>query len=165
MTWQRVWRSLTLSTKNYGSRWGVGVSGNDYLSFVAKCVSNPVSCVALGESDPPRPCDPALLLCLLTHNSSQWGTCWNPTRWAVSRLTVVLRFYSWQGGCLTASSLLTLQWGGPLLTTAAIDLPHEYMWIFKKMLKRLSSTTQKQSISTSCMSCPFTLVKVLLDQA
>lgn len=45
--------------------WG-GVWGNGYLSFVAKCVSNPVSCVALGESDPPWPCDPAVLPCLLT---------------------------------------------------------------------------------------------------
>lgn len=38
------------------------MSGNGYLSFVTKCVSNPVSCVALGESDPPLPRDPALLL-------------------------------------------------------------------------------------------------------
>lgn len=28
-----------------------GRAGNGYLSFVTKCVSNPVSCVALGESD------------------------------------------------------------------------------------------------------------------
>lgn len=28
------------------------VEGKGYLSFVSKCVSNPVSCVALGESDP-----------------------------------------------------------------------------------------------------------------
>lgn len=50
-------------------------SGSGYLSFVAKCVSNPVSCAALGESDPPWPCDPAALVCLLTRSSSQWGTC------------------------------------------------------------------------------------------
>ena len=64
----KVWRSLMLPTKNSGSCWGCmgGVWGNGYLSFVAKCVSNPVSCVALGESDPPWPCDPAVLLCLLT---------------------------------------------------------------------------------------------------
>lgn len=29
-----------------------GISGNGYLSFVSKCVSNPVSCAAPGECDP-----------------------------------------------------------------------------------------------------------------
>lgn len=71
-----LWRMLP--TKNYGSHWGC--RGGGYLSFVSKCVSNPVSCAALGESDPPQPCDLALLLCLLTlkmtHNTSQGGTCW-----------------------------------------------------------------------------------------
>lgn len=42
------------------------VAGNGYLSFVAKCVSNPVSCAALGESDPLWNSDPAVLLCRLT---------------------------------------------------------------------------------------------------
>lgn len=37
-----------------------GGSGSGYLSFMAKCVSNPVSCVTLGGSDPPQPADPAV---------------------------------------------------------------------------------------------------------
>lgn len=54
------------------------MSGNGYLSFGAKCVSNPASCAVLRESDPLQPCDPAVLLSLLTfrtpHNFSQKGT-------------------------------------------------------------------------------------------
>lgn len=52
---------------NKGLCWGCqGKLGTSYLSFGAKCVFNPASCVPLGETDPQQPCDPAVIPCLLS---------------------------------------------------------------------------------------------------
>lgn len=49
--------------------WG-GEGGAHKLSVLSKCVSNPLSCAAPGERDPPQPPDPAALLRLSGLTSS-----------------------------------------------------------------------------------------------
>lgn len=90
--YEKCSRSLCAAQINHTTNEGLWEGGNGYLSFLSKCVSNPASCAALGESDPPQPCDPAARLCLsalrVTHSPSQQGT--GPTgRCALDRFAVI----------------------------------------------------------------------------